>query len=99
MKESAIQKQIIDYLRLKKYLVVKHNNTGIMKPNGSYITVGQKGVADLICCKDGRFIAIEVKSDSGILSEAQVAFLDEVEERGGVAFVAYSLDDVINKFK
>ena len=97
--EKDIQRQIIQYLELKKYLVIKINNVGIMKPNGSFIPPRQKGVSDLICCKNGRFIAIEVKSDSGILSAYQKAFLDEVERRGGYSIVLRSLNDAIKAFK
>jgi hypothetical protein len=37
MKESDLQKQILDYLKFKRYVVFKYRNVGIMKPNGSYI--------------------------------------------------------------
>ncbi|MEO5366663.1 MAG: VRR-NUC domain-containing protein [Magnetococcus sp. WYHC-3] len=93
--EKEIQHQIISYLELKKYLVVKINNVGIRKENGAFIPPRQKGVSDLICCKDGQFIAIEVKSDSGRISEAQTAFLDEVEDRGGKSYVLRSLDEAM----
>ena len=46
----------------------------------------------------GQFVAIEVKRPNGKLSKDQKRFLDEVEKAGGMAIVAYSLDDVRKVF-
>lgn len=40
-------------------------------------------------------IAIELKAPKGIVSPAQQQFIDSINEAGGLAFVARSLDDVI----
>lgn len=96
--EQEIQKSILDYLKLKKYLVFKHRSVGIKKENGSYIPLayGEKGISDIIACSPkGQFIAIEVKKKGGKPSPDQIRFLEEVKARGGVAILAYSLDDVI----
>jgi hypothetical protein len=96
--EQKIQKDIMDYLKLKKYVVTKHRNVGIKKPNGKYIPLpdGEKGVSDIIACSpDGRFIAIEVKRPGGVVSEDQKNFIKRVSKTTAVAFVAYSLDDVM----
>src|SRR5258708_20901710 len=99
MKESEIQKQIIDLLKLKRYVVFKHRNVGIMKPNGSYIPVafGEKGISDIIACSpQGIFTAIEVKKPGGKVSLEQKEFIESIKRSKGVAFVAYSLDDVLS---
>jgi hypothetical protein len=44
----------------------------------------------------GKFLAIEVKNAKGRLSSHQEAFLNRVNEEGGIAFVARSVDDVID---
>jgi len=54
-----------------------------------------KGVADIIGCYKGRFIAIEVKVGSRQLTPQQAAFLSQVERAGGCAFVARSVKDVV----
>jgi penicillin-binding protein-related factor A (putative recombinase) len=54
------------------------------------------GVPDIIGCHNGRLIGIEVKAPRGIVSPAQQAFLDRITAAGGIAFVARSLEDVIN---
>ncbi len=53
-----------------------------------------KGVSDIIGIFDGKFLAIEVKTEKGKLSEHQVEFLDRVRENGGIAIVARSVEDV-----
>jgi penicillin-binding protein-related factor A (putative recombinase) len=100
-KESEIQKSILDYLKLKRHLVFKHRNVGIYKQDtGKYIPLatGEKGISDIIgCTTQGRFLAIEVKMLKKKPSPEQVEFLEKVNQRGGIGFVAYSLDDVINQ--
>jgi hypothetical protein len=41
-------------------------------------------------------IGIEIKSQKGTVSEYQKAFIDRINQAGGLAFVARSLDDVID---
>jgi len=99
LKESDIQKQIIDYLEMTGNLVVKINNVGIMKPNGSFIPPRQRGVSDLLVCKrGGHFVAIEVKVPGNKPTLYQSNFIEDVKRRGGRGFVANSLNDVINNF-
>lgn len=97
-RESDIQHGIIEYLELIGALVVKVNNTGIMKANGSYIPPREKGIADILCCYRGRFYAIEVKRPGGKVTPYQEAFLVSVRKAGGIPLVAYSLQEVINEF-
>jgi hypothetical protein len=61
--------------------------------------MGKSGVSDIIGClpPDGRLLCIEVKRPGGKLSKEQAQFLEDVNEAGGLAFVAYSTRDVIEK--
>lgn len=43
----------------------------------------------------GRFLGIEIKAPRGKLSSAQEQFLNIIREQGGIAILAYSVDDVI----
>ena len=48
MKESDLQKAIIDYLRIKKFVVVKFPSVGIWrKDTQSYIKQPRRGVSDI----------------------------------------------------
>ena len=84
-KESEITREIRAYLRLRGIWHWKQHQ-GL----GSY-----PGVSDILGCHRGRLLAIEVKAPEGRLSEKQQAFLDRVKAEGGIAFVARSVDDVI----
>lgn len=99
-KESEIQKEIIDYLTLMRWVVVKINNVGIYS-SGRWIPPRQLGISDLICCRpsDGKFFAIEVKRKGNTLSNHQGVFLDQVRQAHGEVLVAYSLDDVIKRLE
>lgn len=46
------------------------------------------GTPDLICCINGRFVAIEVKSESGKSSPLQLERLEQIKKAGGVAIVS-----------
>ena len=43
---------------------------------------------------DGRFIAIEVKTEQGKLTPEQRLFLFKINENNGIGFVARSIEDV-----
>ena len=53
------------------------------------------GVSDIIGIHKGRMIAIELKAPKGTVSPAQEEFIRRINEAGGLAFVARTLDDVI----
>ena len=56
------------------------------------------GVPDIVgILKDGRFLGIEVKTQNGRLSPHQERFIQNINDAGGLAFVARSVDDVIEK--
>jgi len=66
---------------------------------GRYRAVNQigaiKGVPDILgILRDGRLLAIEVKTANGRVSPEQAAWIERANHLGAVAFVARSLDDV-----
>ena len=83
--EKNITKAIRHYLRIRGIEHFKHWGG----------PMSERGVADLICCWQGRYLAIEVKTRKGTLSDDQVRFLERVKSAGGIALVARSVDDVI----
>ena len=97
IKERAIQNEIITALRFLNIFCWTNSSVGIFdptrkvfrKPHGNYSI---KGVSDILGCIDGRFIAIEVKSEKGKLSAEQREFIAKVKDNGGVAFVAKSAE-------
>lgn len=56
-----------------------------------------RGMSDIMgILKGGRMFAIEVKSEKGRIHDHQQEFLDQINASGGLAFVARSVDDVLN---
>jgi len=82
MKEFVIQAKIIRYLKSQKIYAVK------------VINANRSGIPDLVCCLDGRFIAFEVKSDSGETSKLQDWNISQIKKSGGEAFPVRSLTEV-----
>jgi hypothetical protein len=54
------------------------------------------GVSDIVGCHNGRFFAIELKAPKGTATPDQIRFIENVKGAGGIAFVAKSLDEVID---
>lgn len=52
------------------------------------------GIADLLICYCGRFVAIELKDNTGTTSPQQDRFILNVRNAGGIASVARRLCDV-----
>lgn len=95
--EKDIQKSIIEYLGAKRVFCWKEHSGGLPINNGeNFMPIGLKGKSDILgVLKGGRFLAIEVKRPGGKISPAQEEFIQNINLEGGLAFVAYSIDDVI----
>lgn len=102
LKEKEIQAQVLSYLKYNHVFCWRNNSTGI------YDTAKQRfrrpgtfflpGVADILgVYTQGRFLAIEIKSEKGKLSEHQTYFLEEVNRWGGIGIVCRSIEDVDKK--
>lgn len=102
MKETDLVHQIIQYLNFSGHLV-QRTQSGMVKVTNRYgkqhmMKFAQAGTADVTgCSKDGRFLAVECKIKPNKPTELQEQYLNEIAKRGGIAFVAYTLDDVINQ--
>ncbi|MDH4179704.1 MAG: VRR-NUC domain-containing protein [Armatimonadota bacterium] len=89
--EQETTRQILNYLE-RRQVFAWRNNTG----RRGRVSYGLKGSADIIgILPGGRFLAIEVKVPGKKPSEEQMVFLQRVAEKGGLAIIAYSVDDVI----
>lgn len=55
---------------------------------------GTAGLPDIICCIGGRFVAFEVKTESGKLTKLQEATIRKIKEARGEACKVTSVDEV-----
>jgi len=103
MKEQDIQRAILEWLEWNGWIAIKINNQNMISIKGRLVPCkvrpGQLGVSDILAFKDGVFAAIEVKVPGNYPTQNQKDFLAKVEQNGGKAFVARSVDDVEQKLK
>lgn len=76
-KEKNFENRVKKWLRAQGCYVIKHYGCGNTRA----------GVPDLIICANGRFVAVELKSEEGIVSELQVAHMNHIFEAGGSCFI------------
>jgi penicillin-binding protein-related factor A (putative recombinase) len=99
--ERAIQNQVCAYLRLRGAFIFIHDSVGIFDAKKGIFRANKspyriRGVADILGIYKGKPLAVEVKTKTGKLSEYQKDFLDNWRAHGGLAFVARSVEDVID---
>ena len=101
MSEAEILKEILYLLkRHPKVAMCWRQNSGTFQErnrDGSvrYIRANtQRGMSDIMgTLKDGRTLAIEVKSRTGRMRPGQEEFLQQIRAAGGVAGVCRSVED------
>lgn len=75
--EKNFENRIKEFLKSQNCYYVKYFGCGFTKA----------GVPDLLCCVNGRFVAIEVKAEHGRVSELQRVNIERINKCGGVALV------------
>jgi Holliday junction resolvase len=87
--EQQLQYDIQKYLKANGYYVFK-----VVRANVA-------GIPDIICCKDGRFGAIEVKREGRLsdLKPHQAKHLERIEQAGGISICTDNLETVKGVFK
>ena len=101
MRESVLVKQLLDYLKTVGIPAWRQNQGAMVASYGGrsrFIRFSSaKGASDIlgIIPPDGRMLAVEAKMPGNKPSPDQVAFLANIKASGGLAVLAYSLDDLI----
>jgi Holliday junction resolvase len=85
MLERAITDKIIERLK-------KEPNCFVRKIHGG--AYQSAGLPDIIACKDGKFIGLEVKRPGGKATTLQKVTLKAIESSGGICGIVYSVEDV-----
>lgn len=88
--EGKILAECLSWLSVQPGVRVWRNASG---RRGKYL-LGRVGQADItgVCAPRGRRIEIEIKDKGKEPSDAQKAFLSEIQALGGIAFYADSID-------
>lgn len=97
--EQQIKNSILDWLKLKSIFAWPNDSVGVFdERRGAYRRKTSRhhinGVPDILGVFMGKPLAIEVKSKTGRLSEAQKDFLEKFQSVGGIAITARSIEDV-----
>ena len=83
MNESQFQAKVIKFLKeLPRTWYVKIWGGGFMKA----------GIPDILCCINGRFVALELKQENGKPSELQKRNIRLINEANGVGIILYPHD-------
>lgn len=100
MKETDIQKAIMDYLAVLERqgkLMAFRSASGSFQKDGARFKTGRNGIPDIsvILAPSGQYIGFEVKTPTGKLTAIQDACHDAIRRVGGRCYVVRSVDDVI----
>jgi hypothetical protein len=99
--EAAIQRAVFAHFRARSapgVFAFHPANGGYRRPIEAKILQGlgvTSGVPDVIAVKDGHCYALELKPESGKLTEAQEHVLIKLREAGATATHAHGLDQAI----
>ena len=80
--ESKIQSTILRWL-------AKQPNIWAIK----VVEANERGCPDILCCDNGRFVGLEVKSGTGKLSPAQRLQAKRIRDAGGECYTVRNLQD------
>lgn len=99
--ERDIQNVIIEWINTHMHAMAWPNHSvGLFDPvKRVYRTPAKnfrKGVADILGIWQGLPLAIEVKKPKGKATEEQLKFLADFRDRGGMGFIAHSLEEAIS---
>lgn len=95
--------RIVSLILARLYLLEKEGhpchfwraNTGVASTADRFIKFGERGQSDIIGVAAGRFVGIEVKSETGRVSDDQRAWGDKIERAGGKYIIARRLEDAL----
>ncbi len=99
MKEGDLHRLIMISLSENGCMVFRNNTGSYKSESGVFIRYGLcVGSADIIGIHKatGRFIAIEVKTETGRATKEQLNFIEQVRAAKGIAGIARSVQDALD---
>ncbi len=102
-RETDLKLAVVAYLQALGFIAWVQNVGGVKFRSGGrqrFVRFGFAGLSDILCIlPGGRFLVVETKILDNVASQAQKDFMADVERMGGIAVLAYSLDDVDERLK
>lgn len=95
--EFELRDSIFDLLRKSGIFCWKDRQVVGVPGKGTFRS--SNGVSDILGIYQGRMLAVEVKMPKGRVSQDQQNFLEEVTNHGGIAMIARSVEEVIERLK
>jgi hypothetical protein len=92
--EAAIQKGVLNYLKLRQIPHWRMNVIGVPLQDGTFRPNSMAGFADILAMFQGTAVALEVKTDKGRQTEKQKEFQKEFERGGGIYHVVRNVEQV-----
>jgi hypothetical protein len=103
--EDNIQRAVFQHIRARGVpgLVAWHTpNGGARKSIEAAILQGlgvRAGVSDVIAVHDGKVFALELKSEDGRPTDAQLEFLEDMNKAGAFTEICYGIDAALNRLE
>jgi len=100
-REEGIHIAICDHLRLraKRGVLWLHVPNGEWRSKATAAKLKKMGViagaSDLLLWHRGKFFALELKTDRGRASDAQLSFMAKFNEAGGHTAIAHGIDSAL----
>ncbi len=96
--ESVILKACLRALQSHPVVAMSWRvNSGMANMGGRFVSFGMKGMSDILgILRNGQFLAIEVKTPTGIVSDAQKAFSARVRKSGGISLLVRSSGELLD---
>jgi hypothetical protein len=95
MAEGAVVRAILVELGSRPDVLVYRCNVVVAKRGRKQVRSLPNGHPDILAIHQGRYIAIEAKTETGRQSQRQKLFQQAVERAGGVYVIARSVSDVL----
>lgn len=87
-KEADLLAKTLEFLNMLPHTKVVRIEAGV-----------KSGIADILVCHYGCFVAIELKDDIGVPSKQQLKFIEDIKDAGGHGAVCRTLAEVYKILK
>jgi hypothetical protein len=101
--EVNIQRAVFQHIRVRGVhgLIAWHTpNGGARNPIEAAILkgLGRPGVSDVVAVHDSKVFALELRSETGRPTEAQLEFIADIEKAGAFTAICYGTDSAVSRY-